>query len=107
MSTRTETPSSTADQGRDIAPAVPSRRGRKPSGGKVGPPVEEGTRDEVDRAVAAVDRAIGRLVGLLDHDDSRVASEALLALDDLGGDAVVGPLAAALGRSRSPRLRLV
>lgn len=61
--------------------------------------------DEVDRAVAAVRRAIGRLIQLLDHEDDDVVLATGIALDTLGGRAVVGPLSAALSRAGSIRHR--
>jgi hypothetical protein len=68
-------------------------------GGKSNPPTE------VDRAAEAVRRALGRLVQLLDADDAAQVYAAGLVLANLGGQAVVGPLAAALARSSSPRHR--
>ncbi|HEY2158335.1 MAG TPA: hypothetical protein VGH33_22085 [Isosphaeraceae bacterium] len=61
--------------------------------------------DEVDRAVAGVERAIGRLIGHLGDDDRAVLAKAA-ALADIGPFAV-GPLASALRRVASPRHRLV
>jgi HEAT repeat protein len=84
------------------------------------PPVETGSRSmptksrrvkssnpptEVVRAAEAVRRALGRLVQLLDTDDASQVYAAGSALANLGGQAVVGPLAAALARSSSPRHR--
>ena len=61
--------------------------------------------DEVDRAVAATKRAVGRLVKLLGAEDPAVMTKAAAAIVDVGPLAV-GPLASALPRSKSPRHRL-
>lgn len=61
--------------------------------------------DEVDRAVAAARRAIGRLAALLGEEEWPAVGKAALALERLGPFAVA-PLAAALPRARSPRHRL-
>jgi len=61
--------------------------------------------NEVDRAVAGVRRAIGRLVTLLDADDPATMQKAARELAGLGAAAAVGPLADALARARSPRHR--
>jgi hypothetical protein len=66
---------------------------------------ERDTPVEVARAVAAVGRAIGRLVGLLGDEDPLVVHGAAAALAALGGPAVVGPLASALPRAPTPRHR--
>jgi HEAT repeat protein len=63
-------------------------------------------KDDVERAVEATHRAIGRLVALLGHEDAFTVRKASLALLELGGEAVVGLLAAALPRAKSPRHRL-
>ena len=63
------------------------------------------TTDEVDRAVAGVRRAIGRLIALLDADDPATIEQAARELAGLGAAAAVGPLAEALARGRSPRHR--
>ena len=60
---------------------------------------------EVDRAVAGVERAIGRLIKLLDAEDDATMQEAAAALAGLGAAAVAGPLVEALARARSPRHR--
>jgi HEAT repeat protein len=62
---------------------------------------------KAERAAAAVRRAIGRLVKLLDEEDEGDVYAAAIALEALGGRAVVGPLAAALSRSSSPRHRML
>jgi HEAT repeat protein len=62
-------------------------------------------RDEVDQAVAAVRRAIDRLVQLLGDADFAVITKAALALAELGAPAIIGSLAAALPRAPSPRHR--
>jgi hypothetical protein len=60
---------------------------------------------KVDRATEAARRAIGRLVQLLGDEDMDVIQAASQALAQLGGRAVVGPLAAALSRSACPNHR--
>jgi hypothetical protein len=60
---------------------------------------------EVDNAVAAAGRAIGRLVALLGDSDTAVMAKAAMALASLGAPAAVGPLAAALPRAPSPQHR--
>ena len=59
---------------------------------------------QVGLAVAAVRRAVGRLVQLLDGEDA-VVEEAARALLALGAPAVVGPLGEGLLRARSLRHR--
>jgi hypothetical protein len=66
---------------------------------------ETGSRSEVDRAVASVRRAIGRLVQLLGHEDTAVVLAAASALEALGPADVVGALATALPRATGPRHR--
>jgi hypothetical protein len=66
---------------------------------------ESNPATEVDRAKEAVRKGIGRLVQSLDADDESQVYAAGLALANLGGQAVVGPLASALARSSSPRHR--
>jgi hypothetical protein len=63
-------------------------------------------KDEVDRATAALRRAVGRLIRLLGHDDPRVVARAALALHELGPSAA-GPLAAALPRAGSRRAKVM
>src|SRR3954467_3726912 len=62
--------------------------------------------DQVDRAIVAVERAVGRLVALLGDDDPAVMERAALTLAEIGPFAV-GPLAAALPRAASSRHRVV
>ena len=62
--------------------------------------------DQVDRAIVAVERAIGRLVALLGDDDPAVMERAALTLAEIGPFAV-GPLAAALPRAASSRHRAI
>ena len=62
--------------------------------------------DEVDRAVLAARKAVGRLVKLLSEDDPGLVQRALHALGELGPFSV-GPLAAALPRAASPRQGLI
>src|SRR4051794_13811459 len=57
--------------------------------------------DRVDRALAGVRAAVGRLVGLLDDPDPAAVGRAAVALADVGPFAV-GPLAAALQRCAAP-----
>ena len=61
--------------------------------------------DEVDKAVAAARKAVGRLAKLLGDEDPTVLLKAASALAEIGPFAV-GPLAAALPRASSPRHRL-
>jgi hypothetical protein len=60
----------------------------------------------VQKASAGVQRAIGKLVRLLEDEDSTVFEEACGALLALGQSAIVGPLTGALVRTTSPRLRV-
>jgi hypothetical protein len=62
--------------------------------------------DQVDRALADARRAIGKLVQLLDDEDGAIVAKAARALEEVGPFAV-GPLAAALPRAGSLRLRLL
>src|SRR3954449_247645 len=62
--------------------------------------------DQVDRAIVAVERAVGRLVSLLGDDDPAVLERAALALAEIGPFAV-GPLAAALPKAASSRHRAI
>jgi hypothetical protein len=66
---------------------------------------ERETQPEGERAVMAFRRSIGRLVRLLGDDDLAVVHGAALALEALGGRAVVGPLAAALPGAPTPSHR--
>jgi hypothetical protein len=66
------------------------------------PKSRDETNTEVDRAVLAVRRAIGRLVRLLGDDDLAVVLDAAVGLKALGAKAVVGPLAAALPGAAGP-----
>jgi hypothetical protein len=66
---------------------------------------ESETHPEVGRAVLAVRRGIGRLAELLADDDLAAVRGAALALEALGGKAVVGALAPALPGAATPRLR--
>ena len=61
--------------------------------------------DEVDRAVAAARRAVGRLAGLLGDEDPDVLRKAAAALAEIGPFAI-GPLSSALRRAKEPRHRL-
>jgi hypothetical protein len=74
---------------------------RRAMGGRVEVP----KKDEVDRAVAAARKAVGRLVALLGEEDLAVVGKAAVALEGIGAFAV-GPLAAALPRARPPRHRV-
>jgi hypothetical protein len=62
-------------------------------------------RDEVDMAVDALRRSIGRMITLLGHEDLDIAQRAYRPLVELGASTVVGPLSSALPRARSPRHR--
>jgi HEAT repeat protein len=62
--------------------------------------------DKVELAVEVAHRGIGDLISLLGDEDSYTVRKASLALLGLGGEAVVGPLSAALPGARSPRHRL-
>jgi hypothetical protein len=62
-------------------------------------------KDEVDRAAAALDQAVSRLVGLLAHDDGATGEKAMRALLARGPEVAVGHLATALDRGvGDPRL---
>jgi hypothetical protein len=80
-----------------------SRSGGSPM--STNPKSKSATQPEVDRAVLAVRRAIGRLVRLLGDDDLAVVLDAAVGLEALGAKAVVGPLAAALPRAAGLRHR--
>ena len=58
--------------------------------------------DEVDRAVAATRRGIGRLVDLLGSPDPAVRAGAAAALNDLGATAILEPLVLGLRRAAPP-----
>src|SRR4051794_38005110 len=62
--------------------------------------------DQVDRAIVAVERAVGRLVAMLGDDDPAVLERAALALEQIGPFAV-GPLASGLKTAASSRHRVV
>src|SRR4051812_41897656 len=67
----------------------------------------EGTLpDRVDRAVAGVRAAVGRLIPLLCEEDAATFAKAAEAMMKIGPFAV-GPLATALERAESPRDRRV
>ncbi len=68
--------------------------------------VKRAKPDEVDRAVLAARRAVGRLVTILGEDDPEVVQRALHALGEIGPFSV-GPLASALPRAESPRQRII
>ena len=63
-------------------------------------------QDDVKKAEPTIRRGINRLIALLGDCNRSVLAEASLALDNLGTAAVVGPLAAALARAKSPGHRL-
>jgi hypothetical protein len=65
---------------------------RKPTARKPKP-------DAVDRAVAGVDRAIARLIALLDDPDPRIVGRAREGLERFGIGSLIG-LARAVGRAR-------
>jgi hypothetical protein len=62
-------------------------------------------KDEVARAVAGIERSVGRLIALLENDDAFLEQKALVALHGLG-PAAIGFLVRALDKNRNnPRLR--
>ena len=61
--------------------------------------------DEVDRALAAVQRAVDTLIRLMVHEDHGFAAKAALAIGDLG-TLPARPLAAAISRTSSPYHRM-
>jgi hypothetical protein len=62
--------------------------------------------DEVDRAVAAARRAVGRLGRLLGDEDEGMMRKAAVALEEIGPFAI-GPISSALRRAKEPRHRLI
>jgi hypothetical protein len=67
--------------------------------------VERHKPDEVDRAVASVKSAVGRLSRLVFSDDLRLVKKAAASVFDIGAFAA-GPVAKAISRAPDPRQRM-